>query len=93
MTDVPRGELPTVLAKLFAAELELNVAAGPWLAGVLPVPVAQLRDLSEKGRIVRELCAEMDGELRAVYRLVQAQRERAGEPHDGAVLGRWDNVA
>lgn len=76
MGDVPRGELPTVLAKLFAAELELGVAAGPWLAGVLPVPVAQLRELVERTRIVSELCAELRGEARAVYFLIKAERER-----------------
>lgn len=76
MGDVPRGELPTVLAKLFAAELELSVAAGPWLAGVLPAPVAQLRELVERARIVSELTAELRGEARAVYFLIKAERER-----------------
>jgi hypothetical protein len=75
---VPRGELPTVLARLFAAELELVEAAKPWLAGELPAPIAQLHHLVERARVVDELLAELRGECRAVYRLIQAERERNG---------------
>lgn len=76
---VPRGELPTVLARLFVAELDLRDAALPWLAGELPAPVTQLHHLVERLRRVDELAAEVRGEARAVYRLIQAQRERNGD--------------
>lgn len=74
--SVPVGELPTVLAQYFAALLEVTVAAGPWLAGELPVPMAQLRALVEAVRRVDELAVTLRGECHAVYRLIQAERAR-----------------
>lgn len=74
--QVPVGELPTLLARYFAATTYLAEMAGPWLVGELPVPMRQLHALVEAVRRVDELGAELRGEARAVYRLIQAERER-----------------
>lgn len=83
--------LQVLLGRYFAAETDLNFAARPWLVGELPAPVAQLHDVVERLRVLDELGAELRGECRAVYRLIQAQRERKGAGE--VTLGRWTNDA
>lgn len=73
---VPVGELPTLLARYFAALLEVTVAAGPWLAGELPAPMVQLHALVAAVCRLEEVGLDLRGEARAVYRLIQAERER-----------------
>jgi hypothetical protein len=97
--DVPRGELPTLLARLFAAQMDLRDAALPWLVGELPVPMFQLHGLVERLRVCDEIAAEIRGEARAVYREIQASRERSGDEEPpppspvNVLLGRWSDAA
>lgn len=72
----PRAPLANVLARYYDAQLDLRDAAAPWLVGELPVPLAQLQHLAQRLAVVRELDAELHGELRAVWWEIKAERER-----------------
>lgn len=74
--SAPRAGLANVLARLYDAQLDMRDAAAPWLVGELPAPATQLKLLADRLHAVRELEAELHGELRAVWFEIKAERER-----------------
>src|SRR3954449_7180734 len=76
--DVPRGDLPERIQAVLALQVEFAHAAGPWLAGELPAPHAQLMALVSRAGALVAACDDLVLESRAVYRLVQAEYERNG---------------
>jgi hypothetical protein len=87
---VPTGELVAHLARVFAAQAEFAEAAKVWLVGELPAPLAQLKHLMDRQRVVQEALIDLRGEALAVHHAIKGEYVRdAPEP----VLGRWDDAA
>lgn len=72
------GDLPTLLARYFAANARLAEAAGPWLHGLLPAPVSQLHHLEQALRLADVESQELRGEMRAVLFQIRGEYARNG---------------
>lgn len=76
--DLIRLELPERLVDLMLCYADVMRAAGPWLAGDVAVPLAQLRDLGAQLRGLEAATGAVLREAHAVHRETVAQREALG---------------